>query len=529
MVGVFHLTKEKIVRISIVIPSYNGAKFIANAVKSALAQSFYDPGTGMQELFEVIVRDDGSTDNTAEVLAQITDARLRVVWGENTGGIGYSFQAAFELATSTYVVMLGQDDVLDDDYVAQVLEAFRTSNSNGGDVVMVGCQPRFINAEGKPFANPADPRLKIPKACNMPRADWQRLFRLGNIYFGINTYLRSAVIEAGGFDGKAGWLLDWDLYTRLTKNHDIYVIEKEICSLGLRDDTTSNITLDKIPLQHKYVRYIREKNYKPTKMKVALATPFYMSQGFSHHAQSMIATTLMLTQAGIEWELIWLNGDSYVDRVKNTIMANFLESDCTDLIMIDSDEQWQPTAISRLLQHPEEIVTAAYPFKNNWDQFAGNPLAEVKGGVVEYKGYRPLSDGSFLLQAYNVSGGFMRIKRSALEKYADAYPDDCYTDDCASPDRPGRIYTCFFLCDIVNHQRYGEDAYFGRRMKEIGIKLWIDTNIWITHYGVKGWSGNYHEHLVKMAKEHPLTEEQKAAITKSSEGGAATPAAEQTS
>jgi glycosyltransferase involved in cell wall biosynthesis len=520
-------------RISIVIPSFNGEKFIANAVQSALAQKFYDPGTGMQELFEVIVRDDGSTDDTLEALKGIAaqDARLRIVADTNAGGIGYSFQKAFELATSDYVVMLGQDDTLDDNYVEQVLEAFRTSNSNAGDVVMVGCQPRFIDSDGKPFANLADPRLKIPKARNMTRAEWQNLFRIGNIYFGINTYLRIAVIEAGGFDGKAGWLLDWDLYTRLTKAHDIFVIEKEICSLGLRNDTTSNITLDKIPLQHKYVRYIREKNYKPTKRRVALATPFYMSQGFSVHAQSVIATTLMLTQAGIDWELIWLNGDSYVDRVKNTIAANFLESECTDLIMIDSDEQFSPIAISRLLQHEEEIVAAAYPFKNNWDQFAGNPLTEIKDGVMTYTGYRTLSDGSFLLQAYNVSGGFLRIKRSALEKYADAYPDDCYTDDCASPDRPGRIYTQFFACDIMNHQRYGEDAYFGRRMKEIGIKLWIDTNIWITHYGIKGWTGNFHEHLQKLAKANPLTAEQIAKITgttaatTSTEGGAATSSA----
>ncbi len=491
-------------RVSIVIPAWNGEKFIANAVKSALAQKFYDPGTGLQELFEVIVRDDGSTDNTLGVLREIKDWRLFIVAGENSGGIGYSFQNAFDLATTTYVVMLGQDDTLDENYVERVLEAFKTSNSNGDDVVMVGCQPRFIDTAGNPYANTGDPRLKIPKARNMKREEWQSLFRIGNIYFGINTYLRSAVIVAGGFDGNAGWLLDWDLYTRLTKNHDIFVIEEEICSLGLHGDSTSYITLDKIPLQHKYVRYIREKNYKPTKRKVALATPFYMSQGFSVHAQSIVATTLMLTQSGIDWELIWLNGDSYVDRAKNTIVANFLESDCTDLIMIDSDEQFHPIAISRLLQHEEEIVAAAYPFKNNWDQFAGNPMTEIKDGVMSYTGFRPLSDGSFLLQAYNVSGGFLRIKRSALEKYADAYPDDCYTDDCAWPDRPGRIYTSFFMCDIVNHQRYGEDAYFGRRMKEIGIKLWIDTNIWITHFGIKGWTGNFHEHLQKLAKQNPV-------------------------
>lgn len=483
-------------RISIVVPAYNGERFIANAVRSALAQKLINPDTNEQALYEVIVRDDGSTDGTLKALEGITDPRLRIVAGKNCGAIAKSFQAAFDLADSEYVAVMGQDDLIDENYLQRTLAEFKD------DIVMVGCQPRFIDADGNPYTNLADSRLSIPKAVNMTRANWQALFKIGNIYFGINTYLRTAVMEAGGFDEKAGWLLDWDLYTRLVKNHDIHVIEEELCSLGIRNDTTSCITLDKIPDQHRYVRYIREKNYPPTaKMKVAIATPFYMSQEYSHYGESLIHTCTMLTLAGIEWELIRVNGDSYVDRAKNTIIANFLETDCTDLIMIDSDEQWSPIAISRLLQHPEEIVAAAYPFKNNWGKFAGNPLTKVVDGVNQYAGWRELSDGSCLLEAYNVSGGFMRIKRSALETYADAYPNDVYTDDCAWPGRPGRIYTAYFMCDIVNHQRYGEDSYFCRRMKEIGIKLWIDPNITITHYGIKGWTGNFHEHILKTPEE----------------------------
>jgi hypothetical protein len=390
---------------------------------------------------------------------------------------------------------MGQDDLLDEDYFIKVLPEFKD------DVAMVSCHPRFINGDGTEFNKPGDPRLNIPKAGNMTRDEWLALFRIGNLHFGLNTYRRQAVIDVGGFDVKAGWLLDQDLYTRIVKNHDIHVIQEELCSLGMRDDTTSNLRMDQMPEQHKYLRHLRQKNFTPNKMKVCLATPFYMSQEFSHYGESMLYTCRMLTQAGIEWELIRVNGDSYVDRAKNTIMANFLETDCTDLIMIDSDEQWHPSAISRLLQHPQEIVTAAYPFKNNWGQFAGNPLIKTVNGVEEYAGYVELTDGSYLLQAYNVSGGFMRIKRSAIEKYADAYPNDIYLDDFAWPSRKGRIYTSFFMCDIKDYVRYGEDAYFSRRMKEIGVDLWIDTNITITHYGVKGWTGNFHEHNLRQTDE----------------------------
>jgi hypothetical protein len=148
------------------------------------------------------------------------------------------------------------------------------------------------------------------------------------------------------------------------------------------------------------------------------------------------------------------------------------------------------------LEHPEEVVAAAYPFKNNWGAFAGTPAVEMRDGQMHYASFRSLSDGSCLLEAHMLSGGFMRIKRSAVVKFAQAYPESIYTDQFAWPPKPQRIYTAFFQCDIHEYQRYGEDAYFCRKLREAGVKLWIDPNITIVHYGVQGYPGTYHEHLM---------------------------------
>ena len=83
----------------------------------------------------------------------------------------------------------------------------------------------------------------------------------------------------------------------------------------------------------------------------------------------------------------------------------------------------------------------------------------------------------------------------SIVAFAKAYPESIYTDQFAWPPKPQRIYTAFFQCDIHEYQRYGEDAYFCRKLREAGIKLWIDPNITIVHYGVQGYPGNYHEHL----------------------------------
>src|SRR6185369_4777471 len=102
-------------RVSIVIPALNGEKWIEQAVQSALDQDLTG-SDGLPELYEVIVRDDGSTDGTLKILKAVQEkypGKLRVVAGENCGGIGASFQAAFDLADTEFVCIMGQDDRID--------------------------------------------------------------------------------------------------------------------------------------------------------------------------------------------------------------------------------------------------------------------------------------------------------------------------------------------------------------------------------------------------------------------------------
>ena len=147
-------------RVSIVIPAYNGQKWISAAVRSALGQQLI-AGDGLPELYEVIVRDDGSSDCTWEELEKLQaeyPGKLRIVRGEHMPTLPQSFQAAFDLATTPYVTIIGQDDLLDPDYFASVLPEFEDEN-----VAMVSCRPRFIDGDGKAYDNPHDMRCAIPK------------------------------------------------------------------------------------------------------------------------------------------------------------------------------------------------------------------------------------------------------------------------------------------------------------------------------------------------------------------------------
>ncbi len=272
-----------------------------------------------------------------------------------------------------------------------------------------------------------------------------------------------------------------------------------------------------IPEQGQAARDARRAAQKGTfpKLKLMIASPYYMSQEFSTYGDSMLETVRMLETVGVPWQKQSLRGDSYIDRSKNSIVANFLESDCTDLLMIDSDMEWHPDAVGRMLRHPQEIVAGFFPMKNAWGQFCGHLLPDENGATPDVKKAIEVWDGSCLLAAHLLPGGFIRFKRDALERFADHYSDNVYRDPCADPSKPERIYTAFFECMTHNHLRYGEDATFCRRAREMGMELWCDPNITFGHYGIKGYHGNYHESLLKPIEELEAIAKEKEDLAKS--------------
>jgi glycosyltransferase involved in cell wall biosynthesis len=89
-------------KVSVVMPTYNQAHFIAEAIQSALDQTFQD--------FEIVVVDDGSTDNTKEVVAGFQDPRIKYIYQENRG-VAAASNAGILASTGEYIAGLSSDDM----------------------------------------------------------------------------------------------------------------------------------------------------------------------------------------------------------------------------------------------------------------------------------------------------------------------------------------------------------------------------------------------------------------------------------
>lgn len=132
--------------VSICIPSYNRAAMIPKAIQSALNQTYTN--------IEVIVVDNASTDNTAEVVSDFHDSRLKHVKNERNLGIFGNFNRCVEVSKGNYIHILHSDDYIDAKFT-ETCVAFLESHP---DVAMTfgSVQPAIDDAEQKEHT-PASP------------------------------------------------------------------------------------------------------------------------------------------------------------------------------------------------------------------------------------------------------------------------------------------------------------------------------------------------------------------------------------
>ena len=89
--------------VSVVIPTYNRGRLIQRAIESVQAQTY-------PAITEIIIVDDGSTDNTEEMVRKVRDRRVRYVKLEGNHGAGYARNRGAEISTGDYLAYCDSDD-----------------------------------------------------------------------------------------------------------------------------------------------------------------------------------------------------------------------------------------------------------------------------------------------------------------------------------------------------------------------------------------------------------------------------------
>ena len=203
------------------------------------------------------------------------------------------------------------------------------------------------------------------------------------------------------------------------------------------------------------------------------------------YAQSLANATAFLAVHGLP-HCVMLFEDSLVDRGRDRAAATLLESDCTHLLFIDADIEFEPKAIARLLAMDKELVVGAYRKKNERGEFAISFLPDAGTNLEE-------CPETGVVKIARAGTGFMLIKRTVFERLTEAMPELNYTDhsEIAEP----RKMTAFFEHIVKDGRRWSEDYTFCERWRAIGGDIWLDPYIKLGHWGPNPWRGSILDHI----------------------------------
>jgi glycosyltransferase involved in cell wall biosynthesis len=193
-------------RISVIIPAYNAESTILETVKSVQQQSLSD--------YELIVVNDGSTDNTLELLNTLKDSRLKIFSYENVG-LPVARNRGISHATADFIAFLDADDLWTPDKLELQLAALQKHPKAG----VAYSWTLNMNATGDTFY----PGNNVYFQGNVHR----ELLVSNFIANGSNPLIRREAIETvGGFDSTLSSCEDWDYWLRLASEWDFVVVPK---------------------------------------------------------------------------------------------------------------------------------------------------------------------------------------------------------------------------------------------------------------------------------------------------------------
>lgn len=213
-----------------------------------------------------------------------------------------------------------------------------------------------------------------------------------------------------------------------------------------------------------------EKEIDLSKIKLAIGTPIF-GNPYYPYMESLWKTRTVLESLGINHQLMFDINNPYIDLARNRICQQFMDSDCDRIMWIDHDMGWEEQDVINLLywstRHP--FVAGVYPIKKE-------PLTYKLQMTV------PLSKNSQgLIKAQAVPIGFTIIHKAVFNSMKPAVFEH--------EDVELKQYFKAGLELKDNKKTFiGEDIFF---CEQYGGDIWIDPEVNPTHYGGKGYSGNF--------------------------------------
>ncbi len=228
-------------------------------------------------------------------------------------------------------------------------------------------------------------------------------------------------------------------------------------------------------------------------LSIFVALPTHDGCFHAGFAISLVALSQKLGQAGISHQFAVLRGESLISRARNNLAADFLKSDCTHLLFLDTDLSFNPDMVTEMIAADQDVIGGTYPKKMlNGDAVKG--LVQSSGEFDLHHGCKPVLNfkaGSAhvengIVEVHDVGTGLMLIKRKVLEKMTRSRYVEKYVSN--HDDSQGDKRWDFFPVKVHNENGnrilLSEDYMFCRNWQKMGGKIYAHVTYPVLHTGI---------------------------------------------
>ena len=247
--------------------------------------------------------------------------------------------------------------------------------------------------------------------------------------------------------------------------------------------------------------------------KLFVATPMYGGMAHGLYIKSCLDLQNVMSKYGIETKFSFLFNESLITRARNYLVDEFLRTDCTHLLFLDSDIGYTAQDVVALMALDKDVIGGPYPKKAiNWENVAKaarqhpdlepHELEKLVGQYVfnVVKGTKSFSVTE-PLEVMEIGTGYMMVKREVFDKMKDSYPMIHYKPDHVGQSNfDGSRYIHAYFDTVIDYKdsitgggsdRYlSEDYMFCQMWRKIGGQIYLCPWMKTQHVGSYAFSGN---------------------------------------
>lgn len=211
--------------------------------------------------------------------------------------------------------------------------------------------------------------------------------------------------------------------------------------------------------------------------QVAIGIPSYEGSINAGTVHCLTRDLLELLSKKILLHFIFVSNGTYISHTRNQIVDEFMRmKDATDLVFIDSDMEWEPGALFKLLNFDADIVGAGYRRKND----------DVDDYNMSFLNEKELwADKQGLIEVEVVPTGFMRIRRKVFGEQMEKIAVGLYKENQGQ-----RLIHNFFYQEQRGDVFYGEDFIFCLNCRARGYPIMMYPEMQIDHIGRQSYKGH---------------------------------------